>query len=64
MSASRWYDEHGGVSWFPVMVCLVPVLVPAARLAGVRGWRDAVVVAASAAFLLGLLVELATTRAG
>ncbi|MFZ5848630.1 hypothetical protein [Nocardioides pakistanensis] len=49
--------------WFPVMLCLLPVLVPAARVAGVRSWRDAVVVAASAAFLLALLVERVTTRA-
>lgn len=58
----RGYGEHGIVPWFPVMLCLLPVLVPAVRLAGVREWRDAVVVAASAAFLLALLVERLTTR--
>lgn len=57
------YAEHGIVPWFPVMLCLLPVLVPATRVAGVRSWRDAVVVAASAAFLLALLVERVTTRA-
>lgn len=40
--------------WFYVMLCVLPGLVAAARLGGVARWRDTLLVATAASFLIGL----------
>lgn len=45
-------SPRGG--WFYAALCFLPGLVTAARVGGVRRWRDTLLVAASVSFLLGL----------